>query len=138
MNVQFGPFLFPRRCPETWSCSARWAALGGELTALHLLESPKLDHPITEYDGACAPEIEKVSWSKSTVWLDKAQTTGFKGVREDVWNFHIGGYQVCEKWLKDRKGRTLSREDIAHYQFPEEVQSVAADDVDFCPESPAP
>ncbi len=35
---------------------------------------------------------------------------------EDVWNFHIGGYQVCEKWLKDRKGRTLSKDDIAHYQ----------------------
>ncbi len=35
---------------------------------------------------------------------------------EAVWNFHIGGYQVCEKWLKDRKGRTLSKDDIAHYQ----------------------
>ena len=33
-----------------------------------------------------------------------------------VWNFHIGGYQVCEKWLKDRKGRQLSADDIAHYQ----------------------
>ena len=50
------------------------------------------------------------------MWVDKAQTIGFKGVREDVWNFHIGGYQVCEKWLKDRKGRTLSKDDIAHYQ----------------------
>ena len=35
---------------------------------------------------------------------------------EEVWNFHIGGYQVCEKWLKDRRGRELSAEDIAHYQ----------------------
>ena len=34
---------------------------------------------------------------------------------EAVWNFHIGGYQVCEKWLKDRKGRTLTKDDIAHY-----------------------
>jgi predicted helicase len=92
------------------------ARLGGELVALHLLESPKLDHPITEYLDGRAPEVEKVSWSKNTVWLDKAQTTGFKGVREDVWDFHIGGYQVCEKWLKDRKGRTLSKDDIAHYQ----------------------
>ena len=54
--------------------------------------------------------------SNDTVWLDKAQTIGFKGVREDVWSFHIGGYQVCEKWLKDRKGRKLSKDDIAHYQ----------------------
>lgn len=36
-------------------------------------------------------------------------------MRETVWNFHIGGYQVCHKWLKDRKGRTLSTEDINHY-----------------------
>jgi hypothetical protein len=33
-----------------------------------------------------------------------------------VWNFHIGGYQVCEKWLKDRKGRILTKDDLAHYQ----------------------
>ena len=46
----------------------------------------------------------------------------FDGVPEAVWTYHIGGYQVCEKWLKDRgpkkgkPGRTLSAEDIAHYQ----------------------
>jgi hypothetical protein len=44
------------------------------------------------------------------------QTRGFSGVSEAVWNFQIGGYQVCEKWLKDRKGRILSKDDIAHYQ----------------------
>jgi hypothetical protein len=60
--------------------------------------------------------IELVSWSKEVIWLDKAHTYGFSGVPEDIWNFHIGGYQVCEKWLKDRKGRTLSKDDIAHYQ----------------------
>ncbi|HEX9130697.1 MAG TPA: type ISP restriction/modification enzyme [Ktedonobacteraceae bacterium] len=36
--------------------------------------------------------------------------------RVEVWNFHVGGYQVCHKWLKDRKGRVLSFEDIQHYQ----------------------
>jgi predicted helicase len=92
------------------------ARLGGELASLHLLESPKLANPVTEVVGGRNPEIEKVSWSKNTVWIDKAQSTGFKGVREVVWNFHIGGYQVCEKWLKDRKGRRLSKDDIAHYQ----------------------
>ena len=34
----------------------------------------------------------------------------------EVWNFHIGGYQVCQKWLKDRKGRTLTDDDSQHYQ----------------------
>lgn len=33
-----------------------------------------------------------------------------------VWNFHVGGYQVCEKWLKDRRGRKLTNDDITHYQ----------------------
>ena len=66
--------------------------------------------------GARDQEVEKITWSKNTVWVDRAQTAGFKGVREDVWNFHIGAYQICEKWLKDRKGRTLSDDDVGHYQ----------------------
>jgi SOS-response transcriptional repressor LexA len=92
------------------------ARLGGELTALHLLESPTLAQSITEFIGGRNPEVEKASWSKNTAWIDKPQTTGFRGVPEAVWNFYIGGYQICEKWLKDRKGRTLSKDDIAHYQ----------------------
>jgi SOS-response transcriptional repressor LexA len=92
------------------------ARLGGDLTSLHLLVSPRLDPPITEFVGDRNPEVEKVSWSYDTVWVDKAQTIGFRGVPEAVWNFHIGGYQVCEKWLKDRKGRTLSNDDITYYQ----------------------
>ena len=62
-----------------------------------------------------------MSFARETVWIDKAQSLGFRGVSEAVWNFHIGGYQVCEKWLKDRgpkqgnPGRTLSAEDITHY-----------------------
>ena len=36
-------------------------------------------------------------------------------MRKDVWNFRIGGYQVCEKWLKDRKDCTLTKDDVAHY-----------------------
>lgn len=43
-------------------------------------------------------------------------TQYFSGVEPEVWEFHIGGYQVCHKWLKDRKGRQLTYDDIAHYQ----------------------
>jgi len=89
--------------------------LGGEIVALHLLQSAKLDTYITTYSGNPNLEIEKISHTADGVWLDKARTRGFRGVSEEVWNFHIGGYQVCEKWLKDRKGRTLSKDDIAHY-----------------------
>ncbi len=92
------------------------AKLGGELVALHLMESPKLDKHITQWTGGNSPEVEKVTYSDETVWIDKAQSEGFRGVPGNVWNFHIGGYQVCNKWLKDRKWRTLSKEDIDHYQ----------------------
>jgi predicted helicase len=90
--------------------------LGGELVALHLLESSRLDRPLTTYSGRANVEVEKISFTHNTVWIDNAQTRGFRGVAEGVWEFHVGGYQVCEKWLKDRKGRTLSKDDIAHYQ----------------------
>ena len=40
----------------------------------------------------------------------------FEGVRPEVWEFHVGGYQVCEKWLKDRRGRKLSYDDITCYR----------------------
>src|SRR5205823_4388717 len=91
------------------------ARLGSELIALHLMESPKLDRRFTSYIGPKNPEVSRVGWSNDTVWLDatatkKGQpampgTMGFRGVPEAVWNFDIGGYQVCEKWLKTRKGR---------------------------------
>ena len=44
------------------------------------------------------------------------KTQYFEGIPEEVYNFHIGGYQVCQKWLKDRKGRELTEEEIEHYQ----------------------
>ena len=104
----------------------RLGQLGSELIAIHLMEAQKLDDFITTYTGPKNPEVGRVGWSDDTVWLDAAATKkgqpatpgtiGFRGVPEAVWNFHIGGYQVCEKWLKDRKGRTLSKDDIAHYQ----------------------
>ena len=40
----------------------------------------------------------------------------FAEVPEIAWSFHIGGYQPAQKWLKDRRGRTLSYDDIGHYQ----------------------
>jgi hypothetical protein len=101
------------------------ARLGGELVSLHLMESPNLDQHLTTYVGPAHPEVEKISYSRDTVWLDKLQTRGFRGLPEEVWNFHIGGYQVCEKWLKDRQanggknprpGRQLNEDDINHYQ----------------------
>jgi hypothetical protein len=90
--------------------------LGAELVALHLLETSSLGPIHSQYVGDMFPRVEKISWSDGTVWLDKARTAGFKGVTAEVWMFYVGGYQVCDKWLKDRKGRVLSPGDIDHYQ----------------------
>jgi len=92
------------------------AKIGGQITALHLMESPTLSHAGSKFIGSRNSEVEKISWSRNTVWVNKAQTTGFHGVLQEVWNFQIGGYQVCEKWLKDRKGRLLAEDDIKEYQ----------------------
>jgi predicted helicase len=97
--------------------------LGRELLGLHVMESPRLSRSIASYAGPQNAQVARVNWSNDTVWLDaiskKADPScarGFHGVPEAVWRFRIGGYQVCEKWLKDRKGRILSEDDIAHYQ----------------------
>jgi hypothetical protein len=87
-----------------------------ELTSLSLLDSEKVQKTTTKFTGSNGCVIEKISRTGNNVWIDSKLTTGFTNLTEEAWNFHIGGYQVCEKWLKDRKGRKLSKDDITHYQ----------------------
>ena len=100
-------------------------SLGSELIELHLMESTKLNDFITTFPilgnndiskvGEKAKALADVKNGKGRLFINKTQY--FDGVPEVVWNFHIGGYQVCHKWLADRKkaGRKLSQEDIVHY-----------------------
>jgi len=96
--------------------------LGEELVALHLLESPQLAQLLTRYPVAGDNIVEKgfpkfVVYEEGKpgyVYINKTQY--FEGVPKEVWEFHVGGYQVCEKWLKDRRGRQLSFDDLMHYQ----------------------
>lgn len=71
---------------------------------------------ITRYPVSGSSTVEKVIYYENNqrVYINKEQY--FAGVPGDVWSFYVGGYQVCQKWLKDRKGRKLSYEDINHYQ----------------------
>ncbi len=89
---------------------------GAVLVALHLMESPLLDTKMTRYEVKGEHEVEKVSYYEKTQRVSINRAQYFEGVPPEVWNFHIGGYQVCEKWLKDRKGRKLTINDIDHYQ----------------------
>jgi len=89
---------------------------GAELVSLHLMESPTLNALITKYPVTGSNTVEKVSYDENNqrVYINKTQY--FEGVQPEVWDFHIGGYQVCQKWLKDRKSRTLTYDDLTHYQ----------------------
>ncbi len=93
--------------------------LGERLVGLHLME--KFGKAMPRYPVKANDLVEKVEYlvpkdqpEQGRVYINKTQY--FEGVPPEVWNFHVGGYQVCQKWLKDRKGRTLSFEDFQHYQ----------------------
>jgi predicted helicase len=104
--------------------------LGKELTSLHLMTSKSLQSLITRYPvtgdnqvdkgypkyfapGQPEPSTKK-PLKQGRVYIRASQY--FEGVPEEVWNFAVGGYQVCEKWLKDRRGRQLSYDERVHYQ----------------------
>ena len=89
---------------------------GQELVALHLLESQALSKSQPSYNIKGDHLVDKgyPKFNQRKVYINKDQY--FEGVPEDVWNFYIGGYQVCEKWLKDRRGRNLDYGDFQHYQ----------------------
>lgn len=87
---------------------------GRELRELHLLESPKVNKLITTYPKDGSNVVEKALYKEGKVFISSGQYFG--NVPEIAWNFWIGGYQPAQKWLKDRKGRTLTNADIEHYQ----------------------
>lgn len=88
---------------------------GAQLVELHLLTSSRLDKPISKCEGSGDFKVHEISYDPDNqqVWINPSKY--FSGVPSAVWHYHIGGYQVCEKWLKDRKGRTLSSEELAMY-----------------------
>jgi len=80
-----------------------------------LLESPKVNKFITTFPVMVGnEEVEKIKYDNGKVWINKLQYFG--NVPEVAWNFYIGGYQPAQKWLKDRKGRNLTDEELVHYQ----------------------
>ncbi len=88
---------------------------GAELVDLHLLRSKKLAKPIAKCEGTGDLRVLKVEYDaeKNRAYINS--DTYFAGIPTKVWDYHVGGYQVAEKWLKDRRGRILSSEEIATY-----------------------
>ena len=87
--------------------------LGKQLADLHLLKDEAFVTTISKFEGSGNNEVEKPKYENEKVWINKERY--FDGIKEEVWNYQIGGYQVCEKWLKDRKNRPLTLEEIQTY-----------------------
>lgn len=81
----------------------------------YIMESPKLNSLITKYPIPGPNQVETVAYDKDNqrVYINKSQY--FESVPPEVWNFYIGGYQVCQKWLNDRDGRTLTFDDLCRF-----------------------
>jgi predicted helicase len=136
LKIDFPRVPYPTDRESFWQL----VKLGEELRQLHLLESPKVEQFITTYPEGGSNTVEKISFIttdttpviSSVACPDMArveestnhktgrvyinETQYFDNVPEIAWNFYIGGYQPAQKWIKDRKGRTLTFEDIRHYQ----------------------
>jgi predicted helicase len=130
--AEFLKIDFPR-VPLTSNAALfrKLCALGADLVALHLLEddyeaaswnasgsegkSP-LANLSTRFDGKGGREVAKghPKYKDCAVYINSSSR--FECVPEEVWDFRVGGHKVCEKWLKERRGRSLSDEDLAHYR----------------------
>ncbi|MCD6578960.1 hypothetical protein J7L48_05750 [bacterium] len=89
--------------------------LGKELADLHLLKSEKLSPPISKYYGEGNNLVEKVKYDENEKRIYINKTQYFDNIEKDVHEYMIGGYQVSEKWLKSRKGKYFTTEEIKTY-----------------------
>jgi hypothetical protein len=90
------------------------AKLGKRLVELHLMKSDELAAPLVKFQGGGDNTVESPEFkNENQVFINKTQY--FLGIERNVWEYQIGGYQVLNKWIKDRMGRRLSLEDIKHF-----------------------
>jgi hypothetical protein len=113
--AEFLKIDFPR-VPFTTELSlfGKMAVLGKKLAGLHLMQSPLLENPIAKFQGEGDNDrIEKIHYDEDFERVYINRDKYFEGVRSELWNYYIGGYQVLRKFLKDRKGRNM--DDAPHY-----------------------
>ena len=109
LKTDFPRIPYPKNATAFWDL----VKLGGELRAVHLLENttPKTT---TQYSVEGDNIVTKIIYNGDKVYINDTQY--FANVPQAAWEFYIGGYQPAQKWLKDRKDKELSYEDITHYQ----------------------
>ena len=110
LKIDFPRVPFPKDKAIFWQL----AKLGAEIRQIHLLESPTVEKYITQYPEDGNNVVVKPKYENGKVYINDTQY--FDNVPQTAWEFYIGGYQPAQKWLKDRKERTLEFDDILHYQ----------------------
>ena len=110
LKIDFPRVPYPEDAERFWTL----VRLGKKLRRLHLLENVEPQRGLADYNVKGDNVVAKHEYKNGKVWINTVQF--FDNVPPEVWNFHIGGYQPAQKWLKDRKRMTLTFDDIQHYQ----------------------
>ena len=110
LKIDFPRVPYPKDRDTFWQL----VKLGGEIRQIHLLESPAVEQYTTYYPVEGDDTVNKPAYKDGKVYINSSQY--FDDVPQVAWEFYIGGYQPAQKWLKDRKGRELTYDDIVHYQ----------------------
>lgn len=118
-RTKYAEFLridFPR-VPFTrdYKLFKKLGELGKRLADLHLMKSKELDKPVAQFKGKGDNRIEKLRYDETSQAVYISSSQYFVPISPELYDYQIGGYQVLNKWLKDRKGRELSAEDTRHY-----------------------
>ena len=115
LKVDFPRIPYPKDQAEF----EHFRSFGNQLRELHLMHNVP-ESPVT-FPNAGSMQVDALRWEwnkddgySGNVYINETQC--FEGVPAEAWDFYIGGYQPAQKWLKDRKGRTLSFDDIEHYR----------------------
>ena len=115
LKVDFPRIPYPKDKAEF----EHFVKYGHRLRELHLMHDVPESTVTFPNAGSMIVDGLRWEWNKDdgysgNVWINDAQC--FESVPADAWNFYIGGYQPAQKWLKDRKGRALSSDDVNHYR----------------------
>ncbi|MFX1254078.1 MAG: type ISP restriction/modification enzyme [Promethearchaeota archaeon] len=120
LKISF-PGVFVTSNKEIFS---KLSKLGEQLISLHLFQSSIINDFITTYEGEGENLVQFIPSKRrllpgfqngiGTIPINESQY--FTGVPQKVWEFNIGGYQICHKWLKNRKNRKLTRDEIIYFQ----------------------
>ena len=110
LKIDFPRIPWPATPDEFWDVSAK----GQTLRKLHLMDAATIGPTPYPFKGEGNAVVEKPRFEGGKVWINATQY--FDAAPEVSWTFYIGGYQPAQKWLKDRKGRALTFDDVKHYR----------------------